>query len=288
MPMAGGVLAALEYAIETGCETFQIFSKSPRRWVSPALDEDVCAAFRQGVVAADVGPVFCHGSYLVNTGSGDEALWERSIAGLADEFVRARQVAAAGLVLHLGRRFSDDDAESIERCRAAIVRAAEMADGDTPPLLVENSAGAGRQFGVTIDELLRMVEALRSSGIGSGICIDTCHALAAGIEVRDLASWEALVGRIDAAAGPGTIALVHANDCKGALGSHKDRHEWIGDGCIGETGFSAMFSIPGLSGASAVCEMPGEVPEKDVVNVSRLRAIRAAAAESAGPGRAPA
>jgi deoxyribonuclease-4 len=287
VPMAGGLLAALDYAVSTGCEAAQIFSKSPRRWMAPPLDEEVCVAFRSGCESADMRPVFCHASYLINLGAEDPLLWERSIAALSDELVRGRQVGAAGVVLHLGRRYSDDEGECLARVSEAAARAADI-PGDVPPLLLENSAGAGRQFGVSVDEMVAAVAAVRAAGVETGMCLDTCHALAAGIDVRTPQVWARLLDAVERGTGAGTIALVHANDCKGDFGSHRDRHEWIGDGCVGEAGFHAMFEQAALAGAAAVVEMPGETPQKDEVNVRRLKAIRDDVAASSGPNPEPA
>jgi deoxyribonuclease-4 len=287
VPMAGGLLSALDYAIATGCETIQIFSKSPRRWAASPLDEAVCARFREGCDAAGVGPVFCHASYLINLGAADALLWDRSIAALADELVRAGQVGASGLVAHLGRRFSDDDAENVARVARASALAADLAGPGVPPLLLENSAGAGRQFGVGVGEMVSALTAVRGAGVVAGLCIDTCHALAAGIDVRSARTWSRMLSAIEDAAGRGAIALIHANDCKGELGSHRDRHEWIGDGCVGLEGFQAMFAQASLSEAAAVVEMPGEAPLKDVENVRRLKSIRDDVAVSGGPDPEP-
>lgn len=276
VPMAGGLICALTYALNVGCEAMQIFAKSPRRWEAPALDPRTCAQFRAGCQEAGIDAVFTHASYLINMGAEDPLLWERSILALADELLRAGQVGAQGLVVHLGRRFSDDDEASIARVAAAALRASEIAreKGETPLLLLENSAGAGRQFGVTLPEMTQALQAVRAEGVPSGLCIDTCHALAGGIDVRSAAAWDALTSSLTAGCGDGCVRLVHANDCKGEIGSHKDRHEWIGDGHIGEEGFHAMFGQQRLASAAVVVEMPGEGPDKDSINISRLRALR--------------
>jgi deoxyribonuclease-4 len=287
VPTAGGLLNALQYAVDAGCETIQIFSKSPRRWAAPALDAAACQAFREGCAEAGVGPVFCHGSYLINLGAEGEELWERSITALADEFLRAVQVGAAGLVLHLGRRFRNDDEESAARVAEAAARAAELAGPGLPTLLLENSAGAGRQFGVSVGEMLSALARVRAAGVKAGLCIDTCHALAGGIDVRSEQGWSDMLEAIDRGAGPGAIVLLHANDSKGELGSHRDRHEWIGDGCVGDAGFRAMFAQQLLAYAAVVVEMPGETPYKDEENVRRLKAIRADVAASVGLGPKP-
>jgi len=283
VPMAGGPLAALSWALETGCETMQIFAKSPRRWAGPVQDPAVAEAFVAACRAAELGPVFTHTSYLINMGSEDPFLWERSAAALADELVRAAMLGATGTVVHLGRRFSDDDGESIARVTACAVHASRMAGEPPVRLLLENSAGAGRQFGVTIREMGSVLASVRAAGVDAALCFDTCHGFAGGIDVRGDRGWRDALDELESICGPGAIELVHANDCRGELGSHKDRHEWVGDGFLGAQGFGAMFGQAGLSGAAVIVEMPGDGPEKDAVNVSRLKAHRAAAAESASP-----
>jgi deoxyribonuclease-4 len=280
VPMAGGPTSSLEYAVATGCETIQIFAKSPRRWVGPALDVGAAEALRAGCAAAAVGPVFTHASYLINMGAEDDVLWEKSTFALADELVRASILGAAGVVIHLGRRFADDDALCVARVSACASRAWNIADGPSARLLLENSAGAGRQFGVTVGEMCAALESVRAAGVDAGLCFDTCHAFAAGIDVRGTAGWAAALNDLNAACGDGAIALVHANDCKGELGSNKDRHEWIGDGNIGTDGFAAMFGEPGLREAAVVVEMPGDAPFKDEENVRRLKALRDGASVS--------
>ena len=283
VPMAGGALCALEYAMAAGCETMQIFAKSPRRWAGPAQDPRAAEAFRNACAEAAFGPVFTHASYLINMGSEDDALWERSAAALADEAVRAHGLGAAGLVVHLGRRFSDDDAESVARVTACAVRAYEIAGDSAARLLLENSAGAGWQFGVSVPECAAALVSVRAAGIEAALCFDTCHGFAGGIDVRCADGWREALRELSALAGAGAIALVHANDCRGEFGARKDRHEWIGDGLIGRDGFAAMFEQRGLAGASVVVEMPGDGPHKDEENVSRLKALRDAAAASAVP-----
>jgi deoxyribonuclease IV len=285
VPMAGGPLSALGYALGTGCETMQIFAKSPRRWAGPVQDPAVAEGFRSACAEAGFGPVFTHAGYLINMGAEDGMLWERSTIALADELVRASWLGAAGVVVHLGRRFSDDDGASVARVTACAARAHEIAGDASSRLLLENSAGAGRQFGVDIAEMAAALDSVRAAGVDAALCFDTCHAFAAGIDVSSASGWRAVLDELADACGDGALALVHANDCRGELGSHRDRHEWIGDGHIGMPGFAAMFGQPGLAGAAVVVEMPGEGPEKDEENVRRLKAVRGDGAGSGAQGR---
>ncbi len=289
VPMDGGLAAALDYAIETGSEAFQLFAKSPRRWSGPQRAPEEAAAFRAACAEAGIGPVFTHASYLINLGASDHDQWEKSCAGLADEMTRAFEIGAAGVVVHLGTRFRDDDAGACTaRVAETVRRAADLATGPVARVLLENAAGAGRQYGTDAHEMAAALVAVRAAGVAAGLCLDTCHAFAAGIDLRGDEGWAGLLGHIDAHCGPGSVVLVHANDCKGEFGSHRDRHEWIGDGFVGESGFAAMFAHPSLESATAVVEMPGEPPEKDIENVSRLKRLRAVAGAFAGPGPEPA
>jgi deoxyribonuclease-4 len=284
VPMEGGLAGALDYALETGCEALQLFAKSPRRWSAPHRDPEETAAFRAACRAAAVGPVFTHASYLINLGASDDVQWEKSCAALADEMMRAFEVGAEGVVVHLGTRYCDDDGECTARVAETVRRAVNLTTAPIAPLLLENAAGAGRQYGVDAHEMADALLAVRASRVTAGLCLDTCHAFAAGIDLRGEAGWTGLLGHIDSHCGSGAVVLVHANDCKGEFGSHRDRHEWIGDGFVGESGFSAMFAHPSLASATAVVEMPGEPPHKDEENVSRLKRLRAGAAASGGQG----
>jgi len=266
----------------------QVFAKSPRRWAGPPTDPKMAADFRAACISAGIGPVFTHASYLINMGAEGDDLWERSTAALADELTRAAGIGAAGVVIHLGRRFSDDDAECVARVTACATNAAALAGDRCVPLLLENSAGAGRQFGVSVDEMAAAMVSVRDAEVETALCFDTCHGFAGGIDVRGDEGWHSALERLTSLAGSRAVRLVHANDCKGEFGSHKDRHEWIGDGHIGAEGFAAMMRQAALDGASVVVEMPGEGPYKDAENVRRLKSLRDGGVASAaqGPGRA--
>jgi deoxyribonuclease-4 len=286
VPMDEGLAGALDYADATGCEAIQVFAKSPRRWNAPRRDPALTAGFRAACAARGGLPVFTHASYLINLGASDPVQWERSCAALADELVRAHEIGAAGTVVHLGTRFCEDDGDCTARVAETACRAVAMADGPVAPLLLENSAGAGRQYGTDALEMAAALLAVRAGGVTAGLCLDTCHAFAAGIDMREGEGWARLLAHVERECGPDAIVLIHANDCKGDLGSHKDRHEWIGDGNIGDRGFAAMFAQPYLANTRVVVEMPGDAPVKDAENVSRLKRLRGDAVASDGPAPA--
>lgn len=283
VPVSDGLPATVDYALLTGCETIQVFAKSPQRWVGTKRDPREAAEFIAACAHSDLMPVFTHAGYLINVGADDADLWDRSWIALGDEFARAAALGATGVVVHLGRRFADDDAACVARIVEAVARALDVAGPSAPMLLIENSAGAGRQFGSAPREMALALNAVREAGYPAALCFDTCHGLAAGIDITCAAGWTSLMDCLDESAGPHAIALVHANDCQGRLGSHLDRHAWIGEGSIGEGGFAAMLSEPRLARTPAIVEMSGDKPVKDSVNVSRLKRLRDAVAGSDAP-----
>lgn len=288
VPVGDGLLSACAYAVETGCETIQIFAKSPRMWRGPERDPAEAAAFIEERARLGLGPVFTHAAYLINLGSSDPLLWERSIDALADELRRADMVAAAAVIVHAGTTYDGVNATPAGRVAEAVVRAwGASGVGDSgPAVALENAAGAGRSFGSRMEDLCEAAASALLSGAKTGVCFDTCHGFAGGIDVSQASGWTAVCDAVDSTLGSGGLLAIHANDCKGELGSHKDRHEWIGDGFVGYEGFGAMFAEPRLRDVPVLVEMPGEPPAKDRVNVARLRTLRDGDGAGAGRSRA--
>jgi deoxyribonuclease-4 len=271
--VAGGYAAAVDYAAEVGCECLQVFAKSPRRWEARPFDERVADAFRERVEATGMQGVLVHTAYLINLGTADATLWERSWRALADELTRASLLGATAVVTHLGTLNAEVPERTAARIADAIDRAWDLAGSDHLRLLLENTAGAGTTFGSGPAELGAVLHQLGDAARHTGVCLDTCHAHAAGWDLSRPSTWEGLRAEFQACCGM-PIEAVHANDCLFPPGEHKDRHAWIGDGTIGEAGFAAMFADARLRDLPVVVEMPGEVPVKDAENVSRLKRLR--------------
>lgn len=275
--VAKGLTAALTYALSVGCEAMQIFAKSPRQWQGPPIDPEKAWRFTVESREAGMAGVFTHTAYLINLASPDDALWERSVAALADEITRGRLLGAKGVVTHLGTHPSGESDEAAERIALAIEAAFQRAGG--PPdastlLLLENNAGAGRLYGCSIEAISKVLDACGGLRPFLGVCFDTCHAHASGIDVSGDDAWRAVLDEVQRTCGMGAIKLIHANDCMFPFGSRRDRHAWIGEGTIGLEGFEAMVRRTELADISVITEMPGEVPEKDEVNVARLKNMR--------------
>jgi deoxyribonuclease-4 len=222
------------------------------------------------------GPVFTHTAYLINLATPDQELREKSIVALAEEIDRARILQADGVITHTGSGRGDDPDMTRARVIDSLERVLDLTDSDgSPTLLLENTAGGGDSFGATIDQLGEALRGVEPSGPERlGVCIDTCHAHAAGIPVSSREDWDRLVDTVARQCGEGAWKAIHANDCIAELGSHRDRHAWIGDGTIGESGFREMLTTDALAQIPAITEMPGDIPEKDEENVRRLVALR--------------
>jgi deoxyribonuclease-4 len=274
--VAAGYDVTIEYLVSLRAECAQIFAKSPRQWHGPPLHGDSVERFR--VLRDEVfhGPVFTHTAYLINLATDEPVLRARSVEALADEICRASELRADGVVTHIGTAPDGDAKAAAGRVGDGVAEAFELAGPAWPGtrLLLENTAGAGSTFGCAFDQL---ADSMQASGLGPerlGVCFDTCHAFAYGFALDTLSGWRMLVRELDASVGLERLGLVHANDSMFERGSRRDRHAWIGDGFIGAAGFEAMLCTPEFEGVCAVIEMPGEPPEKDEVNLSRLRALR--------------
>lgn len=275
--IAAGPERTVAYAAEVGCECIQVFAKSPRQWRGPAQDEGAAAVFAQTRAAASIAPLFTHTAYLINLSTDDVSLREKSIEALADELVRGSLLGADGVVTHIGNDPANDPRRAAERVAGAVLGARTLA-GQTdegPALLLENTAGAGTTYGGSFEELAGVFTRLDGVGLPpTGFCLDTCHLFAHGVDLTTPDGWASALDALESAFGPDRVGLVHANDSMFPRGSRRDRHAWIGEGEIGSYGFAAMLCEPRLRDVPAIVEMPGEKPEKDAVNVARLKTLR--------------
>ncbi len=268
---AGGVGKAIDRAVGIGAESIQIFASSPRSWAFKPPEEQEAAAFREKAAAHGVGPVFIHGSYLVNLG-GPPDLLQKSIHSLSGDMDAAGRLGAQGVIFHLGSH----KGRGIDAVFSQVVDALDRIVRGSPPdvwLMIENSAGAGGHIGSKFDDIGRIVDAVGSDRVQ--VCIDTQHCFAAGYDVRDACGISAVMAEFDRTVGLERLGAVHANDSKTAFGSGVDRHENIGEGSIGMDGFEAMVAHPAFSDAPFLLEGTGRDRKgPDEENVNRLKDIR--------------
>ena len=268
---AGGLHTAFGRAADIGAETIQIFASSPRAWKFRDLKPGAVAKFTSAAEETGIGPVFIHGSYLVNI-AGAPDLVAKSVDCLIRNMEVAAEIGAAGVVFHAGSHKGRGFDAVIGPAAAALSEVLE-ASPPGPLLLVENSAGMGAHLGASFEELGEMISAVGSDRFK--VCLDTEHCFAAGYDIADPDGIEAAMDEFDRCIGLDRLVVVHANDAKVEMGSGVDRHDNIGDGYIGIAGFEVIMGHDAFSDVPFILEVPGpdkKGPDKD--NVDRLKSIR--------------
>jgi len=257
LPTSGGLVRTLEAARELGCETIQIFVSNPQAWAEPSPRKDA-ADFVEGSRAFGISPVVAHAKYLINLASTKEEQRDLSIVALARELAAAGTLGVDLVVVHAGSHGGDGEAEGMERLVEGLGRARERAaelDGVTAEPVVENSVGAGTQLCSTFESLGAVA---RRAGVR--VCVDTAHAFVAGYDLSAEDGGRVIAAEIVDAVGD-AVALVHLNDAKNELGSHRDGHRKVGEGHIPLGAWPGFFD--GLAGVPVVMETPYATPEAD-------------------------
>jgi len=255
LSIAGGLPRAIDRAEASRCEALQIFTKSAGQWRARPLPPQEIAAFRSRRDESGVHPVVAHNSYLINVAAAEPVLRARSIAALGEELDRAEALGLDGLVMHPGSYTTG----TAERGLALIGDALARLLGERPRararLLLEHTAGQGTNLGHRFDHLAAILERLDGSP-RVGVCIDTCHLLAAGYDVCSEAGYRATFREFDRVVGIDRIAVFHLNDSKKPCGSRVDRHEHIGKGCLGLEPFRWLLNDPRFAGHAMLLETP--------------------------------
>jgi deoxyribonuclease-4 len=256
----GLVKGTLRGARELGLEALQVFTGNPRGWAlsdgRPAED----AAFREACAAEGIRVVI-HAPYLVNLGSPTPATYERSVASVAHNVRRAVAIGAEGVVVHTGSYVDQGAAggydAALRQVRAGLLPILEVLEDDAMPwLLLEPTAGQGRSLCAGIADLEPYLAALDHHP-KAGICLDTCHAFAAGAPLDEDGGTTATLDRVVELGGPGRLRLVHANDSMDPRGSLRDRHQRLGEGHIGLGCFRELLAHPATDGVPIILETPG-------------------------------
>jgi deoxyribonuclease IV len=299
---AGGLPAILERALHLGVDAIQMFNTNPRTWRVHRYPPIELDEFGTRLEEHRIR-LFIHAIYLINLATPDEALRLRSLEALVEALVFGAQTGAEGVVVHVGShrgsgfevgasRVIDLVGEARRTAAAAVHTTTPAAPAEPgtaapgphralaetglspplPPLLLENSPGAGRSLGRSLEELACLREAI---GGTSGVCLDSAHLFAAGFPVHTPAGLRQLVGRLAGLELLDHVRLIHLNDCKSALGSLSDRHANLGEGALGMAGLTGIVREPAFRSIPFVLEVPGEDGHgPDLVNVRRAKSMR--------------
>ncbi len=280
LPLAAGMVRAVDRAHAIGADAIQIFADNPTAWRRRSEPPVEQAAFRARLNDHGIAPVAIHASYLINLAGPADDLFERSVALLESELRVAPSFGAAFVNVHTGSHRDTSIEDGISRFAegAARVLSAVDAGADAAVLILENAAGSGWAVGSTIDELARIADALATRGVGAdrvGFCLDTSHLWGAGRPISDPQEVEQVIEEFDARIGLARLRLIHLNDSKAALGSRLDRHEHIGAGQIGPAGLGHLVRHRRLGHVAFLLETPGMDEGYDAINVGRARDLLA-------------
>ena len=251
---AGGLVNAFGRGVERDCDAIQIFNQSPRAWRLMTYGDDDVAEFRELLGEGPVKAIVLHAVYLINPASKDDTVRQKSLGALAHALRQGDRMGAHGVVVHPGSTVGEPLEEAIDRVGEAIRYV--LAESDRCPLLLENTAGAGGTIGRSFEELARLVE-LGGDHERIGLCLDSCHLLASGFDVRTAEGLSETIDRCVEIVGLERLKCLHVNDSITGLGSNRDRHAPLGRGELGREGCAAFFSEPRFEGLPAIFEGPG-------------------------------
>ncbi len=266
-----GFAGALREAAELGCETLQIFTQSPRGWMTRVYRDEEFTEFHRERERTGLTPIVVHAPYLPNLCTSDAEMYRKSLNALKADLDRCDKLGAEYLVVHPGAYSPDADLKTgLDRIGAAFNEALSTASGKTK-ILVENMAGGGRRVGGSFQHVAEILKRVKNQK-RIGVCLDTCHTLAAGYDISTEAGVRATLKEFDAEVGLERISVIHVNDSKGARGSHRDLHENLGEGNVGLRGLSALFHSGPFKSCAFILETPKEpLPDSDLENLRKLR-----------------
>ncbi len=272
--IAAGVENAAERAYRLGCNTFQIFSTSPRQWQPYTLGRGQCQTMNCLRQKYDLKPLVIHSNYLINLAGTNAPFLKKSIEAFRGELERALALCAEYLVLHPGSFRGASREEGLARVTESI--AAASADLDIAKsgltILIENTAGAEFSLGGTFEQVAELLELLRGT-VPVGACIDTCHTHVAGYDIVTAEGRDLTLEHLDRTVGLKNVRVWHCNDAKAERGSRLDRHEHIGRGKLGLEVFRVLLNDPRLKRAAFIAETPIDEPGDDLRNVEALKGL---------------
>jgi deoxyribonuclease IV len=251
--IAGGTHNAPPRAKAIDATALQIFTKQANRWAERECLHEECTAFRAALAETDVRAANAHDSYLINLASPDPALRTRSLESFVAELKRCAALGLGALVSHPGN-YMDERASGIARNAESIIAALEQVPGETM-LLMELTAGSGTALGSRFEDMAALLDSIPAPlRERVGVCLDTAHVWAAGYDIAS--DYDGVWAEFGDVIGIERLRLIHLNDSKAPLGSHRDRHELIGEGAIGEGAFRRIMNDPRFVGVPKVIETP--------------------------------
>jgi deoxyribonuclease IV len=285
MSIAGGVSKAVDRAVVHGCEALQVFTKNASQWRGKPLDPAEVRAFRARVDQTGIQPVVSHASYLINLATTFPLLREQSLAAFVDELDRAHALGLLGVVIHPGTCTAGSEEDGLRLIAEALRCAFKARPRRKTMVLLEHTAGQGRTLGHRFEHLATIIGHLDGSP-RLGVCLDTCHLVASGYDIVSERGYAETFAAFDRLVGISRLKVFHGNDSKKPCGSRVDRHEHVGQGCLGEEPFRRLLHDRRFAGLPILIETEkARGSEKagtivadpfDMKNLETLRRLRAA------------
>ena len=255
MPTHSKLVKTAEIARQIGCDAIQIFASNPTGWRPPTIDPDADALFAQTAREYDLDPVVIHAPYLINLGTADEVIWEKSIALLTWTMQRGALLGVKYVVFHTGSHRGS----GVEAGIARVAQGIECVLQEAPlsvTLLLENDVGAGNSLGHSFEQLAGILALLPHDQHRLGVCLDTAHLWGAGHDLSTAEATLQVLQQVDAIIGLARLKVLHLNDTAMALGSHRDVHCRLGEGCIPEEGLRTLLNDVRLNHVAVLLETP--------------------------------
>jgi deoxyribonuclease-4 len=270
---AGKIFEAFDRATELGCNTMQIFSRSPQRWREKFLEPQDIKEFKARREKSKIKPVFIHIPYLINLASPNPRLYEASIEAYNEDILEAQELEVDYIVTHMGSHKETSEDAGLKRLTEALNIILEDTNDCNLGILLENTAGSGSWLGYKFSHQKRVLQGLKHKE-RVGLCIDTAHAYLAGYDISTKSGLEGVLNEIDKSVGINLIKLIHLNDARGKLGSLHDRHDHIGKGSIGLDGIKRIINHPKLKKLPFILETPKDSEIADKINLAIVRKLR--------------
>ncbi len=270
---SGKIYQSLDTAKFLGCDTMQIFSRSPQTWRNGShLKPEDIAEFRARRSKFKINPVFIHISYLINLASPDPRLYNGSIQAYIEDIQEADALGADYIVTHMGSHKDTSEDAGIKRLIAALNKILDKTSGSKVGILLENTSGSGSWLGYRFYHQHKIVKGLKDKS-RVGLCLDTAHAYLAGYDLSSRKGLEQMLDEIEEMTGLKLVKLIHLNDAAGELGCHHDRHDHIGKGHIGLSGMKRIINHPKLKNIPMILETPKSTKDSDKENLALVRKL---------------
>jgi len=268
--ISGSIANAITNASERECSAFQVFTSNPRGWHAKDLTDDGITNYKNNLSQSNIDrfATVAHMPYLPNISSPEISVYEKSIHTMIREVERCDKLGIPYLVTHLGSHKGTGEDKGIQRLVSALTEVAKTNKDVT--ILLENTAGQKNSVGSDFTQLAEIFFGLKPAS-RFGICIDTCHAFAAGYDLRNEKNVKDVFEKFDSEIGLKHIKIIHLNDSKGELGCHLDRHDHIGLGHIGEAGLSQVIKLANKNKIPIILETPIDERRTDFENIRKAK-----------------